>query len=496
MSSIPPLGEEDGPRGRAWTLFGLVLLAAALRIYGLGSQLWLDEMDALSESIRRPAVEILTRWPATTSHVLYDLCSHASIVVFGETPLALRLPAAVFGVGGVAALFLFTEPVLGRRVATVAAALLAVSYHHVFYSQNARGYTALFFFALLAARAFLRFRSSARGHDGRAGYLAATVLAAYSLVLGVFVLAGHVVVAVAAAARARRQGGHPPLPWRRYLSVAVAAAALIALLYAPFSAPLLRFTQRQARLPAATERTQAGSAARLGVARDAVSGLARGFGGSAGLAAAALLATIGGLLWLRRDAMSVAVLAVPLVLELSALLAADVPLSPRYFALALAPLTIALAAGLLAVADRIAAAIPAARAWRMGDALPAVVVLAAAVPLLGYYRVPKQDFQGAIARVDAVAGNGDRRIAVHYAARGICGFYRAGFQDVQALADLEAQEKTGRRLWVVTTLERFLATEAPDLHAHIQSSYRRVAVIPGTVGGADMVIYEREQARF
>ena len=232
------------------------------------------------------------------------------------------------------------------------------------------------------------------------------------------------------------------------------------------------------------------------MARDAASGLARGLGGRGGLAAAIILATVGGLLWWRRDATSVAAVTVPLVLQLVALLAADVPLSPRYFALALAPLTIALAAGLVAVADEIVAAIPAARAWRMPDALPAAVVLAAALPLLGYYRVPKQDFQGAMARVDAVAGAGDQRIAVHYAARGICGFYRASFHDVQALADLETQEKTGRRLWVVTTLERFLAAEAPELHAHIQSSYRRVAVLPGTVGGADMVIYEREPQRF
>ena len=122
--------------------------------------------------------------------------------------------------------------------------------------------------------------------------------------------------------------------------------------------------------------------------------------------------------------------------------------------------------------------------------------MAAALPLLAYYRVPKQDFQGAMQRVAGLAAAGDGRIAVHHAARGICGFYGAGFHDVQDLADLEAQEKAGRRLWVVTTLERFLAAEAPALHAHIQSSYRRVAVLPGTVGGAEMVIYERKQARF
>ena len=494
MSSASPRAEEDERRARRWTLSGLVLLAALLRLHGLGSQLWLDEMDALSASIRRPAAEILTRWPSTTSHVLHDLCSHVSVAIFGETAFALRLPAALFGVGGVAALFLFTEPVLGRRVAAAAGALLAVSYHHVFYSQNARGYTALVFFALVASREFLRVRARANDRRASVRYVTAAVLAGYSLALGIFVAAGHAVVAVLDWTRGRTSA----VVLRRQWAAAAAASFLIALLYAPFAGPLLRFTHGQARLPAANEHIHAGAGpiARLGVARDAATGLARGFGGPAGLAAALLAGAIGGLLWVRRDATSAAVLTVPLAVELAALLAADVPLSPRYFALALPPLTIAMAAGLVAAADAVAAAVPAPRGRWIRDALPAAVVLAAAWPLVAYYRVPKQDFQGAISRVDAIAGRGDHRIAVHYAARGICGFYGAAFQDVQALADLEAQEKTGRRLWVVTTLERFLAAEAPALHAHIQSSYRRVAILPGTVGGADMVIYERDQARF
>src|SRR3954462_872789 len=129
------VGSREG-RGRRLLLALAVALAAALRLHGLGSQLWLDEIDAVLGSIRRPAAEIVTEWPATTSHVLHDLCSHAAVRVLGETPVAIRLPAALFGVGGVAALFLFTEAVLGLRVAAVAAGLLAVSYHHVSYSQN------------------------------------------------------------------------------------------------------------------------------------------------------------------------------------------------------------------------------------------------------------------------------------------------------------------------------------------------------------------------
>ena len=294
---VPPLAtKRTTARIGGGSLVGLVALAAALRLHGLGSQLWLDEMDALLESIRRPAADIMTRWPATTSHVLYDLCSHASVRALGETALAVRLPAALFGVGGVAALFLFTQPVLGRRVATVAGALLAVSYHHVFYSQNARGYTALL---LLRARRRAWIPAIPIGPRSAWATGPATSSPARSPPIP-WSLASSCSRGTSCW---RRAGGRRPVsrrpPWplrgRRVRRRGGHGGGAIALLYAPFADHLLRFTERQARLPAAAEdgHGHRGPVARLGVTADAIEGLGRGFGGRAGLAVAALVASIG-----------------------------------------------------------------------------------------------------------------------------------------------------------------------------------------------------------
>ena len=495
-SALPPRADADRPPGWPIGLAGLLALAATLRVHGLSSQLWLDEMDAVMESIRRPAAHIVTAWPAATSHVFFDLCSHACLRALGESPLAVRLPAALFGVAGVAAVALLTAPVLGNRVALAASALLAVSYHHVFYSQNARGYTALLFFALLAARSFLRLRTGSARRRVRAEYVLCGALAAYSVLFGVFVVAAHVVIAGALRlfATLRRQA---PLVARRHdAGPAALAILLIAMLYAPFAPRLVRFAEQQARLPAGASQEHAGRVSRMGVASDAAEGLARGMGGAVGLFAAALVVTMGAALWARRDALSLIVLTAPVVLELVVLLAVDVPLSPRYFTLALAPVVIAGGQGLVALADGLTSRLAEPLASRCGAAIMVAAVAASALPLARYYRVPKQDFQGAIDRVAALAGEGDGRVAVHYAARGIVAYHRAAFQDVQALSELERQERGGRRLWLVTTLERFLAAEAPALHAHIKASYRPVAVLPATVGGAEMTIYEGKEARF
>src|SRR5262249_20305653 len=155
------------------------------------------------------------------------LCSHACLRLLGESALAVRLPAALFGVGGVAALFLFVEAALDRRLALVSGALLAVSYPHVFYSQNARGYTALVFFALLAARGLLRFRAPVVSTWARAEYVAACALSAYSVLFGAFVLAAHAAIAALAAAGPALRIGRPALA-ARGLGRAIAIAALLA----------------------------------------------------------------------------------------------------------------------------------------------------------------------------------------------------------------------------------------------------------------------------
>src|SRR5262249_59779065 len=125
-------------------------------------------------------------------------------------------------------------------------------------------------------------------------------------------------------------------------------------------------------------------------------GLARGFGGPVGLAVAAALASVGAVAWAVRDPLSLAVLASPVALEAAVLLAANVPLAPRYFALALPPVVVAVGMGLTTARDAIVRAADGHGARLAADGLAAAFVVAAALPLAGYYRVPKQDFQGAI----------------------------------------------------------------------------------------------------
>jgi hypothetical protein len=128
--------------GSIWPVLGLMGLAVVLRLMNLDSGLWFDEVVTLTEFVRLPAAELVRNYADQNQHPLFSLMAHGSVELFGESAWALRLPAALFGVATVGVLYGFAR-------------LLAVSYHHVWFSQNARGYTMLVFFALLGSWLFL-----------------------------------------------------------------------------------------------------------------------------------------------------------------------------------------------------------------------------------------------------------------------------------------------------------------------------------------------------
>ena len=140
----------------AGLLAATCLLALVLRLWKLDASLWYDEVLTLTQFVRLPVQDIVTSYSTLNNHVFFSLQAHAAVALFGESAWALRLPAVLLGVATVPVLF-----ALVRRIgaplpwAQVSALLLATNYHHIWFSQNARGYTGLIFWCLLATIAFV-----------------------------------------------------------------------------------------------------------------------------------------------------------------------------------------------------------------------------------------------------------------------------------------------------------------------------------------------------
>lgn len=81
-------------------------------------------------------------WTVYTKAVLGQPSGHAyltlpSFLIFGWTPMAMRLPLALVGLAAVPLLYVFVRQGFGRTEAFFASAMLAVSYWHLFYSRVA-----------------------------------------------------------------------------------------------------------------------------------------------------------------------------------------------------------------------------------------------------------------------------------------------------------------------------------------------------------------------
>lgn len=139
-------------RPQRWLV--VILLAAALLRFGfLGSKsLWFDEAFSVSYATT-PLDELWSPnlpWPE--SHPpLYYVALHFWIPLFGTSETAVRLPSALISLLNVGLLYLLVRRLLGRRVALIAAALLALSPLAVWYAQEARMYVFVTCSGLLAA---------------------------------------------------------------------------------------------------------------------------------------------------------------------------------------------------------------------------------------------------------------------------------------------------------------------------------------------------------
>ena len=191
-------------------MLAVALLALLARLYQLGDKpFWLDEVTTL----RRASLGIhdLVVDSLSFHHLpLYFLISRC-FVALGTDEASLRLPAALFGALSCVLLYGLARMIGGRRAAIAASVLLALSPFQVQYGQEARSYTLVISFILLAlwslasvlrdpASAATTWRKPGSARVGWLLYGVATIGALDTLSVAVFwLLAGLVATALVAA---------------------------------------------------------------------------------------------------------------------------------------------------------------------------------------------------------------------------------------------------------------------------------------------------------
>lgn len=477
-----PLLSPRAPERRAgWELPALVLVLAAalaLRLVHLGDGLWFDEIQTLVEYVRLPFGKLLTTYDSQNQHMLFSLLARTSFAIFGESAWALRLPAALLGVASLGALYAFGRMVTSGREALLAAAVLATTYQHVWFSQNARGYTGLMLGTIAASGLFL---ALLRSHGSR---WKPAVLYAIAMALTMWV---HVTAAFVALA----QGlvwlglvlGQRRRPTDRAAWMPLAGLVLAGLFTLVLYAPVL--TQMHGTLGG---ETMAGVATAWKdprwLALEMVRGLARGVPGGLVTVALGIIVVLAGL-WsfTRRSPGATALMLLPGIVTAGIIVAMHHNLWPRFF--------FAYAGFGVLIAVRGVFLLATSASARRGPPLATAALVLASLASAWTVRNawhPKQDYEGALAYVRKAAAPGDAVAATDMSDYVLREYLRAGSIPVADDADLASVEKAHPRTWFVYTFPDRIAAVEPALWAKVSAEYRPVAEFRGTLGGGSVFV--------
>lgn len=486
--------QAAGPSAIA-AMVALSFLALALRLWRLNSDLWIDEVLTLLDFVRKPIGEILVSFPSQNQHMLFSILAHVSTNIFGESAWSLRLPAVVFGVGGIWAFFFLCKSLLGPREALLGSALMTVSYHHIWFSQNARGYTGLLLFAILATWYWLE---ALKTNQWRwwAGYVVSIVLGMWVHPTMAFVVAAqallHLVLLISpplggdadqGISLERRAGVRPFAAW--LLSVTV-TLQLYALALHEFIAVGLHEESHD------SEWTNP-----IWVVTETLKGLSIGFAGIAVVVFGGALVAFGWYTLFRKDRRAAVLMVLPALLAGGSMLLLGHNLWPRFFffSMGFGLLLVIQGATRLPVAvadyvDLLEERAPLTRAAGLGFVGLLIVVSLFTLPK--NYALPKQNFSGAKSFVESRISPGDGLVAVSLAGIVYGNYLTPHWATVGTRPELENYQLENNRLWLVYTIPIEIKAARPELWQMIQNDFEVVKVFPGTLNGGEVFVCQKK----
>ncbi len=493
-----------GQRDYLW-LGAILALAAALRIWGLNAPMWHDEIQTLVTHVNLGWGEMVQSY-SMNHHYLHNIAAKASMSIFGDAPWAIRLPAMLFGLGTIWATWVLAREIAGSKIAHLTALLMALSYHEIWFSQNARGYTGLAFFSTLGMLYFLRgMKTPTRCTWTLYGLCLAAAVFTHLTGAFFFMAQGLIwlAVVVSLAVRGQLDGAVLRLPFMGFFIGGLIAA----LLYLPIL-PSLLHTVSTVSESSATDVMQEYQNP-LWTAFEAIrTGIGSG-GPLVALVGAAVVALSAlGAIALHRDAPLFAVTTfLHIGLTAGLLMAVGMRIWPRFFFGDIGFLMLLIVAGVQLVCAIIAHFVGGERVSRGLFTLSAVAMVAISAFLAKRnYDFPKQDLAGAYAFTESLRQPGDRVYAVGYSEQDFRGFYGADWGAIYtdddyrtALADpgpvLLVVGFPGRNFRDVPQMALDAGVGGSDICASDRPEktvLKAVRCFGGTLGDGNVIVFRRD----
>jgi 4-amino-4-deoxy-L-arabinose transferase-like glycosyltransferase len=469
-----------------WLLTLLTAGALILRLVGLNEGLWYDEIMTLIKYVRPPLQEIIVKYDGRNSHILYSVLAHFSHYLFGESAWSIRLPAALLGTATIPAAYYLGLQLTNRREALLAAVFLLGSYHHVWYSQSARGYSGALFAAVVLSIILIRLLYTQKPSW--------TTVAAYSVVasLGMWM---HLTVALIVLAHGitwfglsigHRKHGSQAVNWRAF----IAMAASIALCIVPYAGILRGLVENYfdaAIMNAGYENiVVAASPVQNWLSNEIMQALTLAVPGGAfiiPLLLLLLLLTIGAGLYsyARQGWLSWGILTLPLVVVVTAFLALQELIYPRYLLFCTVFLLLIGVRGGYLVSNLLLPSLTA----KQTSAIGLTIALASAMMVPRAWQ-PKQDIQAAHDYIQTHVRADDALVCQPIARFILNKYLGLNCSAAESLDELLSIEAAHTRTWYVYTLPLFFAQQ--KIRQRLKLEYTIEKVANSTVNRGEIVI--------
>ncbi len=487
-------------------LGAIILIAALLRIVSLNEPLWYDEIYSLMNFVRAPFFKIVSEDFDFNNHLLYNIQAKAAIFLFGEYNWSFRLPALLFGVAGIAAMWWLAQSVAGTIVAHSTAALIALSYHHIWFSQNARGYTELMFYGVASTVVFVVGMKSSKWQLWLL-YAALIGLAFYTHLTAGFLVAAHGIVYLSLLAGRHYGGDNWPLSFRAPATfsgqlwpvLGFALGGIITLLlYAPLLPEVIELMSG-VKSGSQTDVMPEYQNPLWTLIETARSVSNAGWVMAVGLPAALVLSLIGIVAIWRREPILAAIIAVHIPLTFAILIALSMRIWPRFFFADLGFIFLAITYGVFVSCHTISEQL---RNWfgialkqRSVFALSVFLMLAISMAIASRnYQFPKQNLEGAHEFVEARRSDDSAVLTLGWSAIPFSEYFTPHWTAVETVDEFVRLKDQIGQTWVVFGFPERTRRKYVDIVQVLEREFVVEKIFRGTLGDGDVVVYLRKDS--
>lgn len=478
----------------------ILTIATFARIEKLDSALWYDEIITLIRYVRLPIEDLISTYSSFNNHPFYSLQAKLSVLFFGESNWSIRLPATLFGIASIVAVWRLAYLSSGVLQAHVSALLIALSYHHVWFSQNARGYTEAMFWCVASTVILL---NCLKTPSWRKWYCYGLVLAAgiYThLTTMVFFLAQAIfVIAAILSNKERYFSQHLYLKKEKWLMPFVGflvAGLLSLLLYSPSIGALFEsvISVKNSSSVDVMKEYQSPIWAAIEIVRSiATPGILTTITAFVAIA----LTGIGIFSIYKKVPLIPVVFILHIILLLSLLLALSMRVWPRFFFIDMGFVLLFITQGVYVCCQYISKLIETNTSIKITGKnlfiLASLMMIAISFVLnLKNYQFPKQNFDSPINYIEKHQSKKDRVVTLGLADVPYNEYFNMGWQSIESKEQLEKIESGPSNTRIVIIFPTRTLRKYADIAAHIENNFVLEKTFRGTLGDGNILVYSEK----